>query len=178
MKNIAKLQTQTRELLNPLNLIVDPLGKLKAVMRGWVVVYDDLKAIDPTTLNKPLRGARARLLKSGAAIVNRMRTMGIAADTASGDSLGFVPVIAAGVIAASAGLVLYWLSDYKKFSEKLNEYNSLRESGLSPDQAASVIKKLDGGGGFTDGVVRVAKVGGAIGGMWIAWKFLKKRGLI
>lgn len=56
--------------------------------------------------------------------------------------LGAVPILVpAAVIAAASAAIGAWYLSYKKFKKKLEGYNTLRHSGLTHEQALSVIGK-------------------------------------
>ncbi len=61
------------------------------------------------------------------------------------DGLGLLPILPIAGVIAAVGFMAKWTYDYLAFDKKLLEFQRLQsEENLSPQQAANVIRKLEG----------------------------------
>lgn len=173
-----RLLKNLKILMNPVHALTAPLVLFKKSAGDWLVNYENLKKLDERQLSNDLITERHKLLNSGAGIVSKIKTMGFYSDNLQRTNLGFVPVIAGGVVVAAAGLMAYWTTDYLKFKDKFAEYKSLIDSGMSHEQASKVVKELTESGGIFSGLEGVAKNAAIAGGLFVAYKLAQRKGLI
>ena len=117
---------------------------LKNAAKNWYQQYQELLSTPDNQLSPELLIEKRDLQNRGKNIMEKIETLGLTADTLQGN-LGALPFIAIGVIVTAAGMMLYWTYDFVKFRDKLNEYKSLRASGMTHQQATDAIKVIDGG---------------------------------
>lgn len=141
----------TQSLIDLLKKLVIPgyatIAEFKKVAQQWLQKYSELRQIPDNQLTPELRAKKADLLARGDSIMKKIESLGITADALNGvnSQLGFAQIVAAGVIVVAAGMMLYWTYDFVKFRDKLNEYKSMRASGMTHQQATDAIKVIEGG---------------------------------
>ena len=168
---IPSLQT----LINPIGAASSyAITQLKSAAANWYKDFKTLETIPDSQLTPELRAEKRALLNSGYSVINKIKALGLGGDYLT-SQMGAVPVIAAGVIAATAGLMYYWTLDYQKFKTKVAEYKSLVAQGYTPAQAKDAIRTIDAQGGIFGDMARVAQFGAiGIGGILI-FQMMNKR---
>jgi hypothetical protein len=164
-----------KSLANPLIAAgEDATQRLKKTASDWYKDYQYLQSIPDAELSPELLAEKRRLLNTGQSIINKIKTMGLAADQFN-NQMGFVPVIAAAVVASAAGMMYYWYLDYQKFKTRLAEYKSLRASGMSDRQAKETIKVVDAQNGMFSNLQGAAKYGAIGGGLFLGYLLLSRK---
>ncbi len=157
------------KLVNPVYAAsTGAVNLLKEAASKWYATYLELEKIPNKDLSRELYKEKIDLINRGQSIIDKIKMMGLGADTLQGQ-LGALPVIAIGVILTAASLMLYWTYDFIKFKDKLAEYRAARLSGASIKDATSVVDALNTGGLFS-GVNKLVQYGIVAGGLFTMYK--------
>lgn len=174
----SDLTKKLKLLMNPIVSMSNPMDKFKEAMREWFNDFESLKKLNDSELSPELRAEKYTLINRGQSIINKIKILGITADTFKASNLGFVPIIAGGVIVTAAGLMVYWTTDFLKFKERFAEYKTLRASGMSHDQAKKVVNEIESKNSIFDNLSGVAKNAAIAAGLFVAYKIAKSKGFL
>ncbi len=86
------------------------------------------------------------------------------------NQLGFLPIIGVVAVSSAIAAIVKWTLDYKKFAAEVEQQNKLIDTGMSPVQAANIVK---GAAGFS--ISNALKYGIPIVGLIGAAYFLLRR---
>ena len=92
-------------------------------------------------------------------------------------SLGFLPLVPVAIIAASTAAIAKWMSDAYVFGRKLRAVEDLEAKGLSPQEAAELVKGQEGAGLFNfslGGAAMPVYVLGIGALAYLMWRFRKR----
>ena len=171
------LYEDLKALANPIvSAAMVPIDKFKATAAEWLAQYNELLEIPDSELTPELLKEKRALVSRGQSIVSKIETLGLGVDALNG-RLGFVPVVAGGVIAVAAGLMMYWTIDYIKFKDKLSAYKAMREKGASHKDAINVIKSSDSSP-LLNSAENIAKYVALGGAAYFAYKLAKQYRLL
>lgn len=165
-------------LMNPVNAITSPIELFKKTAKEWYNDYTSLTRISNEQLSPELIAHKNRLLKRGEFIMDKIRLMGFTSDQLQNSGLGIIPLLAGGVIATAAGLMVYWTTDFIKFSDRFAEYKSLREAGLNHGNATRMINEIETKPGAFDKIKDVSKNVAIAGGLFVVYKIAKNSGWV
>lgn len=160
-----RLISKLKILANPAKSIISaPIDKLKSAAAEWEKDYNALVSIPDSQLSPELIAEKNALIKRGGSIISKIKLMGYTSDNMSKNGLEIAPLIAGGVIATAAGLMLYWTTDYIKFKERMAEYKTLRASGVSAKAATKIVNDIVAKPSIFSDMSTAMKTGGILAG--------------
>lgn len=163
-------------MINPVNSVNVTIDAFKKAAREWFDKYDSLLKIPNSQLSPELIMEKQSLIKRGGFIVDKIKLLGLTADTVKNSGLGIAPLLGGAVIITASSLMVYWTIDFIKFTERMTEYKSLRKSGKSHSEAKQIINDIESKDSIFDNLSGIAK-NGAIGvGVIVAYKVGKDKG--
>lgn len=162
------------KLVNPVYAAsTGAVNLLKDAASKWYGTYLELEKIPNSSLSRDLYKEKISLINRGQSIIDKIKMMGLGADTLQGQ-LGALPFIAIGVILTAASLMLYWTYDFVKFKNKLAEYRAARKSGSSVAEATEMVNSLNTTGLFS-GLNKFVQYGIVAGGLFTAYKIAQSQ---
>lgn len=118
--------------------MADNLNLLQQKAREWAQ-----KVVDLHKLSVP-----ENMLARKNALLSTAKTIKDSIESVIGKSsylepinqLGFLPIVGAVVITSGIAAIVKWTTDYNKFKTEVEQQNKLIDSGMSPQQAANIVK--------------------------------------
>lgn len=151
--------------------MADDVGYLKSKAQEWAGLVVNL-------YNTPVP---AHLQAEKNALINTAKKIKDTIETVTGplsimeplNHLGVIPVVIGIVgVGTAVTLITKWVIDYQTFTKKVAEYRALQDGGLSPQQAANVVAKLDDKTLFG---LNTNKIIWSVGGLGALYFFAKKQ---